>query len=551
MSYPQYTIPLLGKRCLLFVVFLAVVVGIEPRITTGADSPVINEISWMGTKSNASDEWIELYNPTDAAIDLTGWGIYEKSGEILVEELTGSIGPFGFHLIERSDDSTISDIPASQSPSPWGGSGLSNSGEHLVLKDAAGNVVDEVNASGGWFAGVASPDYRSMERINPQRSGNDSANWSSNDGSHTAGHDGNSNAIFGTPGSQNSVFSSAGPSSPNTSSPQHSSNNPLPPSQPSNTPPQAKAVLERTEVWIGEKIEFDASQSSDVDTENLTFHWNFGDDETSNEEITTHSYADPGDYNVVLKVSDGQFESYDFVTILVVEPQFSKEVTINEFIPNPEGSDTENEWIELTNKSGETINLSGWRLDDADGGSNAFTVPDETRIDPDGFLVFGRPKTKIALNNDIDAVRLIWPSGEIAEEVTYSESKEGWSVVRTKNGWEWTNTPSPGSENILRKETAIPRDVKPASGLTGSFQRKSIVAPPPDVHGGVPTEENENEGTPLAEGDKKSGEGTAALARPLAPLSRVPYPDVFIALGVALFGSFALYIARKKLKRIE
>ena len=50
---------------------------------------VINEIAWMGTKANSSDEWIELYNNTSQDISLEGWTLYEK--ETLIEPLTGTI----------------------------------------------------------------------------------------------------------------------------------------------------------------------------------------------------------------------------------------------------------------------------------------------------------------------------------------------------------------------------------------------------------------------------------------------------------------------------
>lgn len=54
-------------------------------------SVVINEIAWMGTEVSASDEWMELYNNTNKDIDLTGWGLYEAGGTVLIEPLTGII----------------------------------------------------------------------------------------------------------------------------------------------------------------------------------------------------------------------------------------------------------------------------------------------------------------------------------------------------------------------------------------------------------------------------------------------------------------------------
>jgi len=138
---------------------------------------VINEVAWMGTKANSADEWIELYNNTDQTISLEGWGLYEAGGGTLIEPLTGVIEAKSFYLVERTDDTTVSDIPASQTPSGWGGYGLNNEGEHLQLLDNNSTVIDEINCGAGWFAGEGKPDYKTMERKNPQLSGSDSSSW--------------------------------------------------------------------------------------------------------------------------------------------------------------------------------------------------------------------------------------------------------------------------------------------------------------------------------------------------------------------------------------
>jgi hypothetical protein len=41
---------------------------------------VFSEIAWMGTTTSSNDEWIELYNNTDGAIDLTGWTLNAADG---------------------------------------------------------------------------------------------------------------------------------------------------------------------------------------------------------------------------------------------------------------------------------------------------------------------------------------------------------------------------------------------------------------------------------------------------------------------------------------
>ena len=42
---------------------------------------VISELMWSGSTASTADEWIELYNPSDAAVDLTGWTLTYRSGD--------------------------------------------------------------------------------------------------------------------------------------------------------------------------------------------------------------------------------------------------------------------------------------------------------------------------------------------------------------------------------------------------------------------------------------------------------------------------------------
>jgi hypothetical protein len=161
---------------------------------------VINEVGWGGTAAASTDEWIELLNTTTQTLSLDGWVITSTAG--LSVALTGSTiaGP-GYYLIERSDDQTISDIPADRVANF--GSGLANSGTTLFLT-AFGQVIDTANRDpgGAWPAGSGAPGYLSMERVEPL--GPDlGSNWQSNDGVRRNGLDAAGNPINGTPGQAN------------------------------------------------------------------------------------------------------------------------------------------------------------------------------------------------------------------------------------------------------------------------------------------------------------------------------------------------------------
>ncbi|MBL7142220.1 MAG: lamin tail domain-containing protein [Candidatus Pacebacteria bacterium] len=164
---------------------------------------VINEIAWMGTNSSANDEWIELYNNTTSTIDITGWRLVSSDGSPDITFSTSSIPANDYYLIERTDDNTISNISADLI---YVGD-LGDGGERLELWDSFGNLIDLVDCSSDWFSGN-SDTKRTMERINSNEYGSDSANWGNNNLVKYNGHDADNNFINGTPGTENSLSAS-------------------------------------------------------------------------------------------------------------------------------------------------------------------------------------------------------------------------------------------------------------------------------------------------------------------------------------------------------
>lgn len=172
---------------------------------------IINEIAWAGTGGSFSqDEWIELYNPTSQTVDISHIRLKSQTDSKPNINLSGSILPGGYYLIERTDDDTISDIAASTTASFGSGSGagLSNSGEVLALeyKGAILDQTPEITDCTGWCGGNAGSNYPTLERIDPAISGTEKTNWTSWTGFPQNGKaaDGTT-PISGTPGKRNSV----------------------------------------------------------------------------------------------------------------------------------------------------------------------------------------------------------------------------------------------------------------------------------------------------------------------------------------------------------
>jgi hypothetical protein len=116
--------------------------GMHPTEFSDQSGPLAltNEIAWAGTAASPSDEWIELYNPGTGEVDLQGWLLTDRDD--LNIQLNGTIAAGAYFLLERTDDETISNLPADQI---YAGS-LNDQAEILWLVDPAGEIVDTANA---------------------------------------------------------------------------------------------------------------------------------------------------------------------------------------------------------------------------------------------------------------------------------------------------------------------------------------------------------------------------------------------------------------------
>ncbi|PIP73998.1 MAG: hypothetical protein COW88_00275 [Candidatus Lloydbacteria bacterium CG22_combo_CG10-13_8_21_14_all_47_15] len=186
--------------------------AVSKTVVTNRMPIVINEIAWMGTGASSADEWIELKNRTNRAIsfDSGAWFLRATDGAPSTP-LSGIIPAGGYYLIERTDDDTVSDISAdlvTPFSGSGGSSGLSNTGEVLVLERVSGvatTTIDKTPDCGGWCFGNLSRK-RTMERYDENASGADTANWGTALGEFIRnGSDARGVPISGTPKSRNSI----------------------------------------------------------------------------------------------------------------------------------------------------------------------------------------------------------------------------------------------------------------------------------------------------------------------------------------------------------
>ncbi|MFH1412648.1 MAG: PKD domain-containing protein [bacterium] len=87
---------------------------------------------------------------------------------------------------------------------------------------------------------------------------------------------------------------------------------------------------------VNEKIIFDASDSYDQDNDVMSFSWDFGDENNSNEKNPTHIFTQPGKYTVYLTVDDKINQSAKKQTIEIKGEELIKKENIAEPTQNLE-----------------------------------------------------------------------------------------------------------------------------------------------------------------------------------------------------------------------
>jgi hypothetical protein len=146
------------------------------------------------------------------------------------------------------------------------------------------------------------------------------------------------------------------------------------------------------------------------------------------------------------------------------------DVVINEFVSNPDGTDTDQEWVELYNRSDTAVVLDGWVLAWGKNGTytGGKTFGGGTVIEADDFILIGG-----ALVDDIDvpagldlgnagsnadAVQLVDCEGFIQDTVIYgSPNDEGWIDDSGAAATSLTETPG-SAESAARIEDGVDTD---------------------------------------------------------------------------------------------
>ena len=117
---------------------------------------------------------------------------------------------------------------------------------------------------------------------------------------------------------------------------------------------------------MGEPILFNGSRSYDPDGDALTYHWNFGDGNTSNDMSPTHSFESEKTFTINLTVSDGSLSDIDQTTATItISNNPPQDLMITGPSSGHVGSDLYFE-VSATDPEGNTIKYSLQWGDDTD-----------------------------------------------------------------------------------------------------------------------------------------------------------------------------------------
>ena len=155
------------------------------------------------------------------------------------------------------------------------------------------------------------------------------------------------------------------------------------------------------------------------------------------------------------------------------------EPIINEFLPDPVGSDDVAEFIELYNPNINEINLSGWRLETKLGGFE-FKAGGNGLIKANGYLALGRALTRLPLSNLDDTVKLYSAAGKLVDSIKYKKPEMSKSYCLDERGkWQWCQRPTPGVKNYYnappRLEVVFPKEAR--AGAPVVFDSSDIFDP--------------------------------------------------------------------------
>ncbi len=465
----------------------------ETPETCPADCPlhsvILTEVVYDTEKPENRKEWFEIYNPTEKTFELGGYSVSDNDYRWEFPEGT-VIGPGNYLTVSRSADGFYEEYGCYPDMSGFSRT-MNNGGDQLVLRDKIGNIIDFVSWLGfseGWD--IFADEGRSIKRISPEHS-DFPDNWKSNGTALPAGCDSVEcpHSVRECPDGHVAECENAVIGDECTECEPDCSGHEAP---------------ECVESWVcsewGECIEGLQSRSctdmnscgSEADMPNETrscFYCNIScslceivntatcsceeispcegngiceegeyggpdcpdcdDGDVCTQDYYNYSNGNCSHTNIVPCCGDGKCEGGESETSCPedCEKENSRanwsHIIFSKVMYDPEGKESETEWIELYNPVNKSLNLSGWTIRDNSG---EWTFPGNASACPSSYFMVSRDSTAFSemfnctpdagdftkwLNNDGDQLWLKNTTGETIDFVAWeggNGSYPGWGI---------------------------------------------------------------------------------------------------------------------------
>ena len=164
----------------------------EKDANAAFNSVVINEINYKSADDFDTKDWIELYNTTAAAINLSGWKLLDgEADEAFIMPVGTTIEAYGYLVVCANQNKLLAFNPGVTNYVGDFTFGLGKE-DKVQLFDSEGTLIDEVSYAKSW--GDANGTGKTIALTDPFADNANYKLWNDND-------------LHGTPGAQNGSFS--------------------------------------------------------------------------------------------------------------------------------------------------------------------------------------------------------------------------------------------------------------------------------------------------------------------------------------------------------
>lgn len=391
---------------------------------------IINEIMFRPTSGDP--EWIELFNPANDSINLTGWKFSDTNNEQkhIITRQDYWIAPKQYMLLTESDEifAQLHDSLFNLVILPPSWSTLNNTLDQVVLYDLTDKTIDSMAYSSNW-----SPDAGiSLERVDYMILTGDSSNWS---------------VSIDTTGSTPGRFNSVSPVNFDLALTEINFT-------PANPFPDEEITV-TIRITNGGRFSVSAFQLTcfiDFNRDNI-----FQYDEKIIEPYTISQILNRGESALVsipyTPIHSGHFsfgatiisaldqKSYNNSYSTILSIGFKQQsLVINEIMYSPYPEQTE--WIELYNPQNISVDIQNWTFSDSDSIEKLMLTEKIFTISPHTYLILAADSSVLAsydlndsplltiikwpaLNNDLDDILIFDANNNIVDGLHYNSNWGG------------------------------------------------------------------------------------------------------------------------------